>query len=280
MQNVPLSTNAVLGFIEEASTQFAQSKDSARVLEGIKGLLLAVHQADAMEVRGPFLTGGPSHAQDVRHVLREGCWVRELVLKGARRDDLAAQRLAQILIDMAQARLQSLLERVTLEADLEQATRRAAVETAEAGQGHGLVQDLDWAIDRADRSGTAVALFRLALDPDLPEQTCLDMASRLKAVLRRVDRVTRLDSHQIVLVLEGLVAPDSVGRVEERMLRQFFGQSVAFHAGVALYPCHAKSPERLMACSEYALHESRLLGVRGFHHYGAAAPLTSLQENG
>jgi hypothetical protein len=271
------SAEEAISLMAVAARDLLEARHPQAVIEHLGAILVSAYRADSVEVVGPFVSapnnvaeaGVQSQAQ-VTHILREGAWLREFRLHEVRRDVPQARQIAQSALQIAQQRLETIFQLVTLSTDLAHSQQSAPEEDVETGLRRVLMRGLEWALERSTQQGSAVAVFQIEYASDLTEQERLEVTALLRASLRRVDQVVRLNPDRIVVILEGLLAPDSVLRVEERIAGLFRAQSLSFWAGVALSPAHARTPERLMGLSERALQEVRALGLKGFHHFGAA----------
>ena len=274
MTTRPFSADEAISFLARATQDLMLACQPSEVIDRLGEVLTQLYQAESLEVSGPYRGGLALASGEVVHSLREGPWRRELRLQGVQRNGVEVKQIALSAIQTAERQLETILQISTLSADLAQARQSDLHEDAETGLRRGLVRSLEWALERSVQLGSAVAIFQMEWASDLTEQERLEVTALLRASLRRVDRVVRLNPERVVVILEGLLAPDSVLRVEERLASHFRDQSMEFWAGVALSPVHAKTPERLLGLSERALHESRALGLRGFHHFGAASGLS------
>ncbi|MEY2775903.1 MAG: hypothetical protein RLY30_1, partial [Pseudomonadota bacterium] len=237
------------------------------------------HLAQSVTLAGPFSGHGMSRLADAGHSspsfaysLREGAWTREFRVTHPARVCAESQHVALFMVNLAQARLQDLLKLSTLSADLAHLVHDQPHEDAESGLRRGLVRSLEWAIERAQVHSTAIAVFQVELADEASERERLELTALLRSSLRKMDQVVRLNPERTVILLEGLTQPDSIARIEERLKLRFDSQSIAFWSGVAVFPCHARTPERLLGLSERALNEARILSVWGFYHYGTALP--------
>ncbi|MFM1860086.1 MAG: hypothetical protein RL133_1586 [Pseudomonadota bacterium] len=284
MNERPFSAGEVIALLSQATQNLLEAQDPQSVMERLGSALVEAYLAESFEISAPFgglQRGGPSGAPwpigtTISHDLREGVWMRQVRINGPQRQGPQATQIAHGLLSTAQQRMETILQLATLSSDLSHAHQTIPQEDLETSLRKGLVRSLEWALERSVVHGSAVAVFQIEWLSDLTEQERLEVTALLRASLRKGDQVVRLNSERVVVLLEGLVAPDSVLRVEERLTQRMRGQSMEFWAGVALSPAHAKTPERLLGLSERALQEARALGLRGFFHYGAASDLAGL----
>lgn len=267
-----LSADDAIALMSGASGRVLSAKSPVELLEVVSTAVQQAHLAQTVSLSAPFDAAGAADATGLRYSIREGVWTREIRLTAPARTCSQSRQIARFVLELAQARLQTLLQVSTLTADLAHLQTDHRSEDAESGLRRGLVRSLEWAIERAVDQSTGVGVFQVEWIEDASEPERLELTALLRANLRKVDQVVRLNPERTVVLLEGLAQPDSVARVEERLVQQLQAQSVGFWSGVALYPCHSRTPERLLGLSERALHEARVLGHRGFYHYGTMLP--------
>lgn len=131
------------------------------------------------------------------------------------------------------------------------------------------------AMEDAERNDTRVALMLVDVDHfkqindslghDVGDAMLRGFAVRLRAVLRKSDTVARLGGDEFGILLTGIRRDDQIAAVirslQSRLQEpiEYNGRMVDCRAsiGVAIYPDHAATPERLSKCSDLALAEAK-----------------------
>jgi diguanylate cyclase (GGDEF)-like protein len=113
------------------------------------------------------------------------------------------------------------------------------------------------------RQGLSLLLFKADQPDKMDQQQTLDLASRLKDLVRKMDVVGRLDQNLFAVVL-----PDTVSAVALTIANRLHGQNddvetnlnVAVSCGIALYPNNGASFDTLLQSAKGALARAHQLG--------------------
>jgi diguanylate cyclase (GGDEF)-like protein/PAS domain S-box-containing protein len=149
------------------------------------------------------------------------------------------------------------------------------------------VDRMEQAIARARRSGVRVGLMLLDLDEfkaindsqghSVGDQVLIGVAQRLKNGLRESDTVARLGGDEFVILLADTGQLRDVARIAAKAIesvceplpvgtgRYRIGASV----GIALFPDHADSAERLMQEADIAMYEAKRAGGSNYRFSSA-----------
>jgi diguanylate cyclase (GGDEF)-like protein len=108
----------------------------------------------------------------------------------------------------------------------------------------------------------------------------IEASQRLRACVRETDTVARLGGDEFTLLLTSLnghQACANIGRAIVSSFAQpfeFDGRAVLAPAsvGIAGYPMHATTAERLLACADEAMYRAKHLGGGQCQAYGPANP--------
>ena len=145
---------------------------------------------------------------------------------------------------------------------------------------------LHHALISAKRSGQFGAVLLLDLDHfkeindtrghDVGDNLLIDVAHRVRSVLREMDSAARLGGDEFIVLLSGLgvdgqVALQTVGAVAERLrsliYQPFFLEGETHHVtssvGVALFSDHDESAESLIKHADLALYQAKNTGRNG-----------------
>jgi len=139
------------------------------------------------------------------------------------------------------------------------------------------------ALALARRSGSRVALLLLDLDDfkiindtdghSAGDTVLVDIAQRLRGLVRETDTVARLGGDEFVILLQDMAQSEDVIKVAEKVIeairdpvevggRQYFlGVSV----GIAHFPDHASNMEGLMQQADIAMYRAKQSGGAAFH---------------
>jgi diguanylate cyclase (GGDEF)-like protein/PAS domain S-box-containing protein len=145
---------------------------------------------------------------------------------------------------------------------------------------------LDGALERARRSGARVALVFIDLNGfkaindrfghSAGDQLLRHTASRLRNALRGSDSVARLGGDEFVAILEGLAAEqepaDEARAIADKLLAALnppvsLGetlQPIGASLGIALFPDHGQSRDRLIHIADMAMYEAKRSGDNQF----------------
>ncbi|WP_269085696.1 diguanylate cyclase domain-containing protein [Pseudomonas sp. BMS12] len=143
-------------------------------------------------------------------------------------------------------------------------------------------QDLRDTLARAHRSGTRVALVFIDLNGfkaindrlghAAGDQVLVTLAKRLQQALRDSDIVARLGGDEFVVVMEGLSTQrepqDEAAAIAAKLLAALIPpielaqgrQQVGASLGIALFPEHGASVDRLLHCADQAMYEAKRSG--------------------
>lgn len=138
------------------------------------------------------------------------------------------------------------------------------------------------ALDRAQRNKTRVALVFIDLNAfkavndrlghRAGDQLLVCTAKRLQSLLRASDSVVRLGGDEFVLILEGLAPsrslPDEASHVGDKIFAALAApveldgmhQHINASLGIAFYPDHATSMDRLILMADLAMYEAKRSG--------------------
>jgi diguanylate cyclase (GGDEF)-like protein/PAS domain S-box-containing protein len=143
------------------------------------------------------------------------------------------------------------------------------------------------AIAQARRSQTMLAICYLDLDGFKPvndtwgheagDQVLIEIATRLRGVLRGGDTVARLGGDEFVLLLLGLTTPEECDDAMLRLLNQiarpltFLPEPVSLSAsiGVTLFPGDDADPDTLMRHADQAMYQAKQAGKNRHHIFDA-----------
>jgi diguanylate cyclase (GGDEF)-like protein/PAS domain S-box-containing protein len=138
------------------------------------------------------------------------------------------------------------------------------------------------ALERAQRGGTRAALVFIDLNGfkaindrlghKAGDQVLVCMATRLREALRGSDSVARLGGDEFVAILEGLsparTPEDEAQAIAGKLLAALTPpvrvdnslQHIGASLGIAFYPEHAQSMDRLIHCADLAMYEAKRNG--------------------
>ncbi len=144
---------------------------------------------------------------------------------------------------------------------------------------------LEHAVARAEREQGGLAVFFLDLDQFklvndslghlAGDELLLQVARRLKGVIREEDTLARLGGDEFTLVQEDVRAPRDASRLAEKLLRTFdapfqvAGEElhVGGSIGISLFPDDARDPEGLLRNADNAMYNAKRAGRNRFHFY-------------
>ena len=140
------------------------------------------------------------------------------------------------------------------------------------------------AISRVERSNETLALVFLDLDRfknvndalghRIGDELLIQVAQRLKAVLRDEDTVSRLGGDEFILVLPGAQA-DGAAHVAEKVLKSIvqpyfieaYELTITPSLGIAMYPADGDSYEALSMCADAAMYRAKQGGRNTFRFF-------------
>lgn len=142
-----------------------------------------------------------------------------------------------------------------------------------------LVDSLSQATLRASRSGTFVAAVYIDLDGFKPindthghaagDQVLVEIAQRMRLLIRNVDLVVRLGGDEFVMILPDLPRPDDAMLAVERLAASIAEPVVLAGSrtarvtgsiGVAIYPLHSETPDELLRVADEAMFVAKERG--------------------
>jgi diguanylate cyclase (GGDEF)-like protein/PAS domain S-box-containing protein len=139
----------------------------------------------------------------------------------------------------------------------------------------------------ARRSGRHVSLMLLDLDDfkivndehghSTGDDLLVAVAQRIKGAVREGDTVARLGGDEFVVLLPDLAAPRDAVRVAEKIIESLRDPvaigarsfAVGASIGIALFPDHGDSPERLLQYADVAMYEAKGVGGSAYQFSGA-----------
>lgn len=144
------------------------------------------------------------------------------------------------------------------------------------------------ALGRAERQGTRVAVLFLDLDGfkevndtlghQAGDEVLVEVARRVREVVRSWDVVARHGGDEFVLFLPDIASRGEVTHVAERLLEAFrapfaaAGEVVAVGTtvGIATYPDDGRTAQRLLNAADDAMYLGKANGKSGFIFFGSA----------
>lgn len=248
----------------------------------------SVHPDDREQVRSGELRcieTGKNHDEEYRVIWPDGSlhWLRETgnIVKD---DHGIAVKMMGVVRD------------ITEEKAWASQMHRLAHHDALTGLPNRLVfeEQLDRALERARRAGTRIALVFIDLNGfksindrlghAAGDQVLQHMARRLREALRGSDSVARLGGDEFVAILESLSLerspPDEARAVANKLLaaltppvRLEVGlQEVGASLGIAMFPDHAQSKDRLIHLADLAMYEAKRSGDNQYRLAQTARP--------
>ncbi len=152
---------------------------------------------------------------------------------------------------------------------------------------------LDYAIQRAHRAGSSLALLFLDLDRfktvndslghPAGDKLLKTVAALLSACVRNEDTVARLGGDEFVIVLDGIRRTGDAGEVAKKILAalnkhfDLEGQTVFITAsiGISLYPADGRDGTTLLQNADAAMYQSKEEGRSTFRFYSAELTRTA-----
>lgn len=148
-----------------------------------------------------------------------------------------------------------------------------------------LVERMRTAILRAQRSAERLAVLFIDLDGfksvndisghDAGDRILVEIAERLRLLLRKDDVISRLGGDEFVVLLQGISNPAALPSVARKILDQIrrpvaFGEAslqVGASIGISLFPDDASEPERLIQQSDRAMYRAKQHGRNAFRFF-------------
>ncbi|MGQ0544806.1 MAG: sensor domain-containing diguanylate cyclase, partial [Betaproteobacteria bacterium] len=220
-------------------------------------LLALVHPDDAARVRRVSVEAmkgeRPGYAVEHRVRAADGSW--KWVLSRGRvteRDPLTRRALRMIGTNVD----------VSDRKRLEQPLPQEAADGAYAGVvDRGLLYDrLRHGLARARRSGAALALLSINIDPAPDAAPDAGAAQRLRACLRATDTLARVGAGAFMALLEGLKDRGDAFQVAEKMLRVIREGGLAAGIGIAFPGVEDAQAEALVQRADAALGQAKTAG--------------------
>lgn len=248
----------------------------------------SVHPDDREQVRSGELRcieTGENHDEEYRVIWPDGSvhWLRETgnIVKD---DHGIAVKMMGVVRD------------ITEEKAWARQMHRLAHHDALTGLPNRLVfeEQLDRALERARRAGTRIALVFIDLNGfkaindrlghAAGDQVLQHMARRLREALRGSDSVARLGGDEFVAILESLSLErsphDEARAVAGKLLAALTPpvrleqgpQQVGASLGIAMFPDHAQSKDRLIHLADLAMYEAKRSGDNQYRLAQAVSP--------
>jgi diguanylate cyclase (GGDEF)-like protein/PAS domain S-box-containing protein len=147
---------------------------------------------------------------------------------------------------------------------------------------------LDQLLMQARRANEVVALLFLDLDHfkkindthghQIGDQLLVEVAQRLRELLRDVDIIARLGGDEFIVVMAGALTPDLVSSVALRIVQslaapyQFEGKTMhsGSSVGIAMFPSDASNACTLMRLADAAMYAAKSGGRGNFQFYSPA----------
>ncbi len=213
---------------------------------------------------------------------REGSWDGEIWTRHAGGPDRPMQvTIRTASVDGADDRVVCVLRDVTELRRHEEALAFQAQHDALTGLPNRLLlrDRLERAVAHAQRNGLRVAVMKLDLDHfqnlndtighGAADRLLLEVARRLRDLVRREDTIARTGGDEFTLVIEEVAHEEAAvmaaGRIMEAFDRPFPVHDPAHHAsasiGISLYPDDADQPDDLLRNADVAMHRAKQLGA-------------------
>lgn len=144
---------------------------------------------------------------------------------------------------------------------------------------------MEQALAHAEREGKAAAVLFLDMDGlkwindtyghKHGDRILVEVAARLRKMVRRSDCVARLSGDEFLVLLTGLDRPLDVVPIVEKLTAsltepvELCGNSVApaVSIGISLYPHDSRTSEELVRCADTAMYQAKSLGQGGYQFY-------------
>jgi len=147
---------------------------------------------------------------------------------------------------------------------------------------------LDQAVAQSRRSQKTMAICYLDLDGfkrvndtwghEAGDKVLIEIATRMKEVVRGGDTIARLGGDEFVVLMLGLADSEECDYAVRRLLQQVaqplsqLPEPVALSAsiGLTLFPTDAADPDTLMRHADQAMYQAKLAGKNRYHIFDAA----------
>jgi diguanylate cyclase (GGDEF)-like protein len=144
---------------------------------------------------------------------------------------------------------------------------------------------LDQAIKKSKRNGTKVALFFLDLDRfkeindtlghNIGDEILINVANRLKAVMREGDTIARLGGDEFTVIMQDLKHEKDAAFLAEKIVETFKraiivesnALSITTSIGISLFPKNATEIQSLVRLADIAMYEAKESGRNNFKFY-------------
>lgn len=154
---------------------------------------------------------------------------------------------------------------------------------------------INQAIKNAKRSGQQLALCFMDLDNfkkindsfghSYGDETLLQVTSRIEAILREIDTLSRIGGDEFVILIEDINNENHVAPIVTKILDSFktafniHGQTFFLTAsiGVSFYPAHGSDTETLLKNADTAMYKSKDLGKNTFSFYNSSMSREALE---
>ena len=118
------------------------------------------------------------------------------------------------------------------------------------------------------------------------DRLLVEVASRLKGVMRKNDFTSRLSGDEFIMVINNIEEPLTAARVAERVLESlsdthiFDGHDVVVtpSIGISIYPEDGKNSEELVKNADRAMYISKRLGKQAYRFFNESMNTDSLQR--
>ena len=140
----------------------------------------------------------------------------------------------------------------------------------------------------AQRYKTKFAVFFIDLDRfkiindtlghDIGDKVLIQVAKRLKMILRKSDVISRWGGDEFVVILHNVVSKSFVARVAQKIVEgmkepiaiDYHSLSVTTSVGIALYPEDAEDAQTLIKYADSAMYQAKESGKNSFYFYTSA----------
>lgn len=144
---------------------------------------------------------------------------------------------------------------------------------------------LDKRIEVAIRKQTKIALLFIDLDNfkdvndtlghDVGDELLIEVATRLKLVLRKSDMLCRFGGDEFALVVDGFDNNNSITLICEKIIKYFHNPiqikqhllNVSLSIGVSIFPSDAKDISALFKCADIAMYKAKDAGKNTYRYY-------------
>jgi diguanylate cyclase (GGDEF)-like protein len=151
-------------------------------------------------------------------------------------------------------------------------------------------------LDRAQRSGTSVALLYVDLDDfkhvndtlghEEGDRLLQEMARRLPGCVRANDAVARLGGDEFIMVLEDIARPQQAARIAEKILEaipapfELSGIELRMSAsiGISLSPLHGVTNDELLKAADAAMYRAKHEGGRSYQFFSRELTKQAMEQ--